>query len=110
MLLPDVDHPILTCGGQPVAVQTEGHAVDGIAVLLQRQDFLTRDQLPEADGAVGSAGGQPLAVRTEREAVHDAGMAAQWLDALGGGQIQICTSPCTVYGPRVCVASCWPSA
>src|SRR4051812_33078781 len=72
LVIPQLESPVGTDGGQPAAFRVEGHPVDERLVPVQGSELLPRRGVPEVD-RVRLAGGpvdrENLAVRAEREPV-----------------------------------------
>ena len=59
--VPDLDRPVLTRGGEPLAVGTVRDARDKSLEAGQREDFLSRRRVPDAHGSARTRG-QALAI------------------------------------------------
>src|SRR5262249_54152947 len=66
---PDADALVDACGGEMLAIRTEGDGVDPVGRFAEGVEQLAGVRVPDLYCAVGAAGGKELTVGTEADAV-----------------------------------------
>ena len=77
--VPDLDHAIVTAGGQFVPVGLICQAIDSTPMAGERKQVLTRGRIPEHDSVIVAGGSKATAVGTERELIHAVSMPGQFM-------------------------------
>src|SRR5262249_30443008 len=70
--VPQLDRPVVTAGGQRLAVGAERHGIDRVRVPLEGGALLLGGPVPQLDGRGGTGGGDGLAVGAERHGIDNA--------------------------------------
>ena len=63
--IPELEGGVVTARGQRLAIGTEGHGRDRVAMAFEGSEQLPRGHIPELEGGVVTARGQGLAIGTE---------------------------------------------